>query len=41
MEDYKEMYYKLFNKISDVIEQLQDIQAEAEEMFVNSDSEEI
>ncbi len=30
MEDYKKMYYELFNKITDVIENLKKIQQEAE-----------
>ena len=31
---YKDMYYKLFNKITDIIEELQGVQVEAEEMFM-------
>ena len=36
MEDYKKMYYELFNKITDVIENLKQIQVEAEETFITS-----
>lgn len=36
MVDYKKMYAKLFNKVSDVICGLQDIQRETEEMYINS-----
>ena len=35
MPDYKEMYYKLFNKLTDVIENLKDIQLEMEEMYID------
>ena len=40
MNEYKEMYYKLFNEVSKVIEQLQEIQQKTEEMYMNADSEE-
>lgn len=36
MEDYKSMYFKLFNQLTDVIEQLKEIQSKAEEMYINS-----
>ena len=38
MTDYKEMYYKLFNRITDIIDELKEIQNEAEEIFIR-DSE--
>ena len=38
-EDYKEMYFKLFNRISDIIEELSAIQQETEEMFITQESE--
>lgn len=38
MQDYKKMYYMLFNEITDIIVKLQDIQRKAEEMFVNQDN---
>ena len=31
MPDYKDLYFKLFNEITDVIEKLKEIQKEAEE----------
>ncbi len=34
MENYKELYYELFNKITDIIEELKQIQTDAEEKFV-------
>lgn len=34
MSDYKEMYFTLFNKITDVIEELKKIQLEMEEKYV-------
>lgn len=43
MADYKELYLKLFNNITDTIEQLQQIQKDAEELFIsqeNNDTEE-
>ena len=39
MENYREMYAKLFNKITDVIKELQDIQKEAEEMYIKAANE--
>ena len=39
MEDYKSMYFKLFNQITDVIEQLKEIQATTEEMYINANSD--
>jgi len=35
MEDYKKMYYELFNDITDVIEKLKEIQINAEERYVS------
>ncbi len=43
MADYQELYLKLFNNITDTIEQLQQIQKDAEELFIsqeNNDTEE-
>lgn len=34
MNDYKEMYFLLFNKISDNIARLQELQHQAEEMYI-------
>ncbi len=39
MEDYKKMYYELFNKITDVIENLKKIQQEAEEIYLSADTD--
>ena len=36
MADYKEMYYKLFNEVSDVIEKLKEIQCKMEEMYTEA-----
>ena len=41
MPDYKKMYFELFNKITDIIEELKEVQKEAEEMYMNAgDNEE-
>lgn len=34
MKDYKEMYFLLFNTISDNIARLQELQQQAEEMYI-------
>ena len=39
MADYKAIYYKLFNKVSDVICDLQKIQQICEEMYIESEEE--
>ena len=39
MEDYKKMYYELFNKITDTIESLKKIQQEVEETFITSNDD--
>ncbi len=36
MEDYKKMYYELFNEITDVIEKLKEIQINAEERYIST-----
>ena len=33
MADYKKLYYELFNKLTDVIEELKDIQCKMEDMY--------
>ena len=38
MQDYKEMYYKLFSKVADVVEDLKEFQCQMEEMYVNNDT---
>jgi len=35
MEKYKELYYELFNKITNIIEELKQIQLDAEEKFIS------
>ena len=40
MENYKEMYLQLFNKVTEVIEELIDIQAKTEEMYINAQDNE-
>ena len=39
MENYKKMYFELFNKITDIIENLKQIQVEAEETFITSNDD--
>lgn len=38
--DYKKMYYRLFNKMSDLIEEIKTAQQETEEMFISQREEE-
>ena len=40
MPDYKEMYLKLFNKVTDAIEILKEAQKETEEIYIKSLEEE-
>lgn len=35
MENYKDLYFQLFNKITDTIENLKDIQCQMEELYLN------
>ncbi|MEG1448218.1 MAG: hypothetical protein RR048_06015 [Oscillospiraceae bacterium] len=37
MADYQKMYHLLFNKISDIIEDLQQLQQETEEIYMNDE----
>ena len=37
MDIYKDLYYMLFNRITDIIEELKTIQQISEEMFITSD----
>ena len=39
MSDYKAMYYKLFNRVTDAITILQAAQQECEEIFMEIDDE--
>ncbi len=36
MDNYQEMYAVLFHKISNIIEQLQDVQKQTEEFYMQS-----
>ena len=36
MPDYEEMYFTLFNKVTEIIEELKRVQSEMEEMCINS-----
>ena len=38
MTDYKTLYFTLFNKVTDLIEELKEIQCQMEEMYVNNDT---
>lgn len=40
MPDYQKLYHKLFNAITDTIEDLKNVQIEAEEEYINSYDEE-
>lgn len=37
MADYKKMYFTLFNKVTDVIEELKDVQRLSEEMYISKE----
>ena len=39
MPDYKEMYFTLFNKLTDVIEELKELQCKMEEMHMEDEEE--
>jgi len=36
MDNYKNIYYKMFNKVTDIIEELKKIQQEMEEKYIES-----
>lgn len=40
MPDYKKLYFELFNKISDIIAELEEIQRKTEEMYMESEDDE-
>ncbi len=40
MTDYKTMYFELFNKITDVIEELKSVQQRTEEIYIVGDCKE-
>lgn len=37
MEEYKELYFDMFNKITDIIEELKKLQQECEEKLIESE----
>ena len=37
MVDYKEMYFRLFNEVTDVIERLKEIQKEMEDRYTKEE----
>ena len=39
MTDYKKLYYELFDKVTDVIEELKQIQCKMEEMYISDTAE--
>ena len=39
MNQYQDMYYRLFNKMTDIIKELQQIQIETEELFLSQNQE--
>ena len=40
MPDYEEMYFALFNKITEIIEELKEIQCGMEEKYINDNNKE-
>lgn len=40
-EDYKTMYLTLFNKVTEVIEELKKVQAQTEEMYINAQENQV
>ena len=40
MTDYKELYYQLFNEVTDVIEKLKEIQCKMEDLHAKTGNEE-
>ena len=40
MPDYEKMYFSLFNKVSDIIEELKQIQCEMEEIAIEDSKNE-
>ena len=39
MADYKEMYYHIFNKLTDLTEEIKALQSQMEEMYIEDDSQ--
>ena len=40
MPDYEKMYFTLFNKVSDIIEELKEIQCEMEQTIIDDSNNE-
>lgn len=40
MPDYQKLYLKMFNAVTDIIEELKKLQQEAEELYIESCEEE-
>ena len=40
MPNYKKMYPELFNTVTDIIEQLQDVQKKTEQMYIEAEKDE-
>lgn len=38
---YRELYFKLFNKLTDISQEIEKIQSEAEEIFIQHEAENI
>ena len=38
MTDYKKLYFELFNKITEVIEELKEVQLKTEELFISDEN---
>ncbi|HOR12828.1 MAG TPA: hypothetical protein PKX46_02790 [Clostridia bacterium] len=38
MDDYKTLYYELFNKLTDIITELENLQQDAEEAYIEHSS---
>ena len=36
MPNYKKMYFKMFNKVTDIIEELKELQIECEDMYIET-----
>lgn len=41
MVDYQQMYKMLFNKMTDIIEEIQHVQRQTEEMYIHSTDSEL
>ena len=40
MPNYKKMYLELFNTVTDIIEQLQEVQKKTEQMYIEAEKDE-